>query len=55
MFLDILKFVGKALINEIVRQKSEGLFSSYDELKEWNELTSQLSKEDNDDFSIFDL
>jgi len=51
---DVLKFFGQAAINEWVRKKTDGIFSSYEELKEWNELTKSLVSDDkDDDSSIF--
>jgi len=56
LLVEALKLVGQAVINEFVRKQTGGLFSSYEELKEWNEFTKSLgSKDDDDDFSIFDL
>ncbi len=36
--LDFMKFLTQAAVNELVRKKTNGIFSSYEELKEWNEL-----------------
>ncbi|MEO2069526.1 MAG: hypothetical protein ABGX27_08495 [Desulfurobacteriaceae bacterium] len=60
MLLEVGKFLVKAVLNEMVRKQTNGIFSTYDELKEWNDLSKSLnslsdSKEKDDDFSIFKL
>jgi hypothetical protein len=60
MLFEVGKFLAKAVLNEMVRKQTNGIFSTYDELKEWNDLSKSLnslsdSKEKDDDFSIFKL
>ena len=53
--LDVLKFLTQATVNELVWKKTNGIFSSYEELKEWNELKKSLKLDDKKDDDFFNL